>query len=387
MTKLGTNTNRNSWNQQTVYAGVNAWVGKLADGTITSVQTLPWDYSPWGCASGWRGSCNNGWIQWEICEDGLGDKNYFEATYKESVELAAYLCKMYGLNPKGTVSVGNGNIPVILCHKDSYNYGMGSNHADIYHWWNKYGKTMDDFRNDVAAIMNDTVTPTPTIKPNVTTPTTAPSGQIYRIRKSWADSKSQKGAYRNLEFAKTECDKYIGYSVFDEAGVAVYTAKAESVTPTTPVTPSKIIIPNITYAVKTKKHGILPDVKNRTDCAGYQNSEITAIKIGVDSGSVKYRVHTTAGKWMPYVTGADWKDYNNGYAGDDKTPIDAIEVIYTTDISKTGGKYYKACYQVKAKGYGSYWSNQYDNEKTNGQDGYAGSFGTPIVEVKMSLSN
>ena len=42
--------------------GVNAWIGKLADGTVTTVQALPWNYRPWGCASGSKGSCNSGWI-------------------------------------------------------------------------------------------------------------------------------------------------------------------------------------------------------------------------------------------------------------------------------------------------------------------------------------
>ena len=45
--------------------------------------------------------------------------------------------------------------------------------------------------------------------------------QVYRIRKTWEDSKSQVGAYKNLESAKEVCPE--GYSVFDESGKAVYT--------------------------------------------------------------------------------------------------------------------------------------------------------------------
>jgi len=54
---------------------------------------------------------------------------------------------------------------------------------------------------------------------------------IYRIRKTWADAGSQKGAYRNLESAKNICDQNPGYSVFDEDGNAVYTSKVETTTP------------------------------------------------------------------------------------------------------------------------------------------------------------
>ena len=69
---IGVNPNRNHHNKVTNNtAGLNAWIGKLADGSITTIQTMPWDYAPWGCGAGWRGSCNDGWIQFEICEDDI----------------------------------------------------------------------------------------------------------------------------------------------------------------------------------------------------------------------------------------------------------------------------------------------------------------------------
>lgn len=45
---------------------------------------------------------------------------------------------------------------------------------------------------------------------------------LYRVRKTWADAKSQKGAFKNLSFAKACADKNPGYSVFDENGKVVY---------------------------------------------------------------------------------------------------------------------------------------------------------------------
>lgn len=57
-------------------------------------------------------------------------------------------------------------------------------------------------------------------------PIDPPKTTTYRVRKTWADSKSQVGAYKVLENAKKACDKYAGYSVFDENGKAVYTSKA-----------------------------------------------------------------------------------------------------------------------------------------------------------------
>lgn len=158
---LGKNTNKNDWNHINREAGVHAWIGKLADGSVATVQVGPWDFRAWGCASGPKGSCNNGWIQFEICEDGLNDKSYFDKVYKEACELTAYLCKIYNLDPFGVTTEGSAeNVPVILCHQDSYKLGVGSNHGDVLHWFSKFGKTMDDVRSDVAAIISGTSTTT-----------------------------------------------------------------------------------------------------------------------------------------------------------------------------------------------------------------------------------
>ena len=46
--------------------------------------------------------------------------------------------------------------------------------------------------------------------------------ELYRIRKTWADASTQKGAYSNLNSAIAECKKYPGYFVFNSAGVKVY---------------------------------------------------------------------------------------------------------------------------------------------------------------------
>jgi hypothetical protein len=59
---LGKNQYNNDWNHVERRAGLNAWIGELADGTITTVQTMPWDFKPWGCGAGDKGSCNNGWM-------------------------------------------------------------------------------------------------------------------------------------------------------------------------------------------------------------------------------------------------------------------------------------------------------------------------------------
>lgn len=150
--KYGNDYNHGSRDRQ---MGVNAWIGKLEDGTVAAVQAIPWGWRPWGCGSGANGSCNNGWIQFEICEDALTDPVYAAAAYQEACELTAYLCSMYKLDPHGTVKYRGQTVPVIIDHRGSHLLGLGNNHGDVQHWFPKIlGKTMDDIRDDVANLMS-----------------------------------------------------------------------------------------------------------------------------------------------------------------------------------------------------------------------------------------
>ena len=153
--KLGKNTYKNDWNHVYRKCGMNCWIGKLADGTVTTVQTMPWDYRPWGCGSGKKGSCNNGWIQFEICEDGKNDPEYFAKVYEEACEITAYLCRLFNLDPLGTADCNGVTVPTILCHQDSSKLGLGSNHSDIYDWFPKYGKNMETARADVQRLLQE----------------------------------------------------------------------------------------------------------------------------------------------------------------------------------------------------------------------------------------
>ena len=149
---IGRNAYGSDWNHNYVAAGVNAWIGKLADGSVATCQVMPWNYAPWGCG----GAANGTHIQFEMCEDSLTDKAYFDKCYREGVELTAYLCKMYGIDPKGFIWLNGKKVPTILCHYDAYNLGVGTGHYDVYNWFNRYGKTMDDVREDVAALLSGT---------------------------------------------------------------------------------------------------------------------------------------------------------------------------------------------------------------------------------------
>ena len=142
---------------------VQACVHGFIDANTGDVyQTLPWEHRGWHAG----GSANDTHIGIEMCEpdcitytkgatfkcsDTARAKAMVERTYKSAVELFAYLCNKYGLNP-----LAEG---VILAHNEAYARGLASNHADPEHLWKglKLTYTMDGFRSDVKSAMNPTL--------------------------------------------------------------------------------------------------------------------------------------------------------------------------------------------------------------------------------------
>lgn len=187
------------------------------DGTV--YQTLPWNHRGWHCASGPKGSGNNTHIGVEMCEPAsiryTGGASFtcsnlsaarasVKKTYEAAVELFAYLCKLYGLNPTAD--------GVIISHREGHARGIASNHGDPEHLWNGLGMgyTMNTFRKDVKEKMQGG-----TVKPDETK-------EMYRVCKSWGDAASQKGAFHELENAKKCADANKGYAVFNASGKQVY---------------------------------------------------------------------------------------------------------------------------------------------------------------------
>lgn len=141
---LGDNPNNNHFNIRKPggrFVCVHAFIGKLKDGSIATYQIMPWDWVAWHSGGGSKGHAYDmGYIGFEICEDDLKDRAYFNKVYQEAVELCVYLCKKYGLNEKN-----------IICHSEGHKLGIASNHADVMHWFPKHGKSMDTFRAAVKA--------------------------------------------------------------------------------------------------------------------------------------------------------------------------------------------------------------------------------------------
>ena len=138
---LGSNANGNDWNRPGLEVCVHAFLGLTQAGEVAAYQILPWEYRAWHCG----GDANNTHLSFEICEDNLRDRAYWEKTYRLARELTAELCRKFGLDP---LAPG-----VLVDHAEGAALGIASNHADVDHWWSRYGVTMDDFRADVARLL------------------------------------------------------------------------------------------------------------------------------------------------------------------------------------------------------------------------------------------
>lgn len=270
---LGVNTSGTAWNQPRPdgrQVCPHAFIGLLGDGTtVATYQTLPWEWRGWHSGSGKKGTCNDRYIGFEICEDSLADSIYFSKVYQEAVDLCVYLCQKFSLTEVN-----------IICHSEGYKMGMASNHADVMHWFPKHGKSMDTFRADVKTRLSTTDRPEVegtktytlhtalpgyvtasdalkgsnqknTMKPgtyyvyniteggavNITSKEGVPGSWIngnlnketvkadlFRVRTSWENPKSQIGAYSLLSNAKNQANQYKnqGYKVYNSAGMVVY---------------------------------------------------------------------------------------------------------------------------------------------------------------------
>lgn len=153
---IGRNINENHWDQtnaehfarfgKTLDKCCHAFIGELADGSIATVQTLPWDMRGWHAG---KKAGNDRYIGIEICEDNLDDLSYLAAVYREAVELCAALCLEFSLDP----------LVDIICHCEGYELGIASNHADVEHWFSRFGLSMADFRRAVADQVRKTYEP------------------------------------------------------------------------------------------------------------------------------------------------------------------------------------------------------------------------------------
>ena len=297
--ELGKNLYGNHWNQYRPGGKqkcVHAFIGKDKNGQIKICHTLPYNYCAWGVGSGSKGSYNfnPAYIQFEICEDGLKDEKYFTEVFDAAAEYCAYLCKEFKLPIENIVS-----------HYEAHLKGYGVGHKDCDHWLAKFGKTMNDFRNDVIKKMGGTV-PTPaTPKKNIDV-----TYQAYSKNKWW-------GKITNYNNTNTN-----GYSGIEKS----------------PIQALKISLSegSVQYRAHTKNgkwwSWITDSVGTGTNSySGVLGQDIDAIQIKLigdiaKTHNIKYRVSTVDSTgYLDWINGASGTD-STSYAGIMGKSIDKIQM-------------------------------------------------------------
>ena len=177
---------------------------------VCAWQNLPLSLSGWHAADG-SGNGNRRTIAIECIMSSA-----YNSTDKKSEDncarLAAALLKKYGLDINHlyththwlNVRDGkSGSVDYLNTARNSYKM------CPLYilpHW--------AEFKKKVQGYMSSATTPTPSA---------LMAKQLYRVRKSWFDAKSQIGAFSSLENARKACKA--GYAVFDSNGKQVYPTK------------------------------------------------------------------------------------------------------------------------------------------------------------------
>lgn len=192
---IGENLEKSDINHTSSTIGANSWIGKVNNGTVSAIQTMPWNYRSW------NNSYSNGWIQIMLCEDEEHDEEYFNSVYTEACELSAYLCDVYNIDPRKSIEIDENIIPTIL-------------ENNLSNWFSNFNKSIENIRKDIIKILNNANSAVTEIE----------EMKVYEyfVRKSWEEAESQIGEYENFEDAKTICDLEEGYEVYDVNGISVY---------------------------------------------------------------------------------------------------------------------------------------------------------------------
>ena len=238
------------------------------------VQGIELNRNAWHAPDG-NGKGNREGIAIEICYSKSGGERWLKAL-ENAAELTAKLLKDYGWG-----------IDRVTKHADYTDKHCPHRILDEYGW--------DNFLNLIKSKMGEPVKPTPAPQPT----------KIDVIYQIWDDVKNKW-----LPNVKNTED-YAG--IFGHDVCCVFANLSQG---------------NITYAVHYKGGKWLPEVVNRSDYAGLYNKPIDGLMMKTDTGkTIRYRVHLRRrNAWLPWVTGYNIEDSDNGYAGILGEEIDGIQI-------------------------------------------------------------
>ena len=162
----------------------------------------------------------------ECASDSKHPYAFTDACYNKLIGLTVDICKRYGKTK--LVWINNKEQALAYQPKDN------ELQITVHRWFANKScpgdwlmSRMDDYVNKVNSKLTSEVKPVAPI-----------DKRYYRVRLSWADGKSQIGAYTNLDNAKKVCKT--GYSVYDWNGNEVYSNKPNNTTVNHSCSPYKV---------------------------------------------------------------------------------------------------------------------------------------------------
>lgn len=192
---------------------------------------------------------------------------------------------------------------------------------------------------------------------------------------------SWKGSYPGIGGDVDEDWSYVDYAKKEEEKPAPEPAKPEPVKPepVKPTVPDK----NIDTYYRVFTGSWWSEIKNTNDVnsmgyAGVEGAAVYGLAAKASEGKLRYRVHVKNGnKWFGWVDGYNVSDWNNGVAGYPGYQIDGIQ------MELIGVPGYQVQYRVSLLNSRDYlpWVKGYGE----GNDGYAGIFGSAIDKVQIKI--
>lgn len=223
----------------------------------------------------------------------------------------------------------------LLSHYQAARIWGGSDHTDPNGYFRQYGKTWAEFKQAVAAYLG--------------------SGYIAPIAPTDANGGTYQPSY---SATRTKFPKSTGKSV------------------------------NIHYALHNRYGAWNDAVTNFNDSnsegfAGMPYGSHDMLIAWVDSGTLRYRVHTKESGWLDWVQTANYNDSVNGMAGIWGQTIDGVKMYYITP----SGEYKQVYYRCQDVAHPDYHDEVCDDGTTYGGDDYAGIYGYALDRLQCYVSD
>nr|DAO08074.1 MAG TPA: N-acetylmuramoyl-L-alanine amidase [Bacteriophage sp.] len=207
---------------------------------------------------------------------------------------------------------------------------------------------------------------------------TDPNGYFRAYGKTWAEFKQAVAAYLG--------SGYVAPIAPTDGNGGTYQSSTSATRTSFPQSTDKSV--NIHYALHNRD-GVWNDAvtnfndSNSEGFAGMPYGSHDMLIAWVDSGILRYRVHTKESGWLDWVQTANYNDSVGGMAGLWGQTIDGVQMYYITP----DGDYKQVYYRSQDVAHAGYWDEVCDDGSTYGGDDYAGMYGYALDRLQCYVSD